>query len=277
MVVVRLGAIFGHVFVDGGVEIAGLDDAWLKGEDECGVAGDHFGVVVLVDFSPRENGGVGFDEFVFDAGGLWVKGWWSEENELGSGGVDLVDEAVNAFLILDEATLGEGVVDAIVHAVAGDDKIGLDFGESAGEALGDIGSGKRVGRLGEAGDAFGWKAEGDHFGSVAADCECGLKVDDVVAGGGDGVAEEEDAFGAKKRAGTLPGLIFYRYFFFKVSADESGLFGVEDFPASEAVADEFVFVKGPDDLPVFIEFDNLRVLVAGVAIADDEVAVGEFL
>ena len=55
------------------------------------------------------------------------------------------------------------------------------------------------------------------------------------------------------------------------------MFGVEYFPAGKAVADEFVFVEGPDDLAVLIEFDDLGVLVAGVAVADDEVAVGEFL
>ena len=63
----------------------------------------------------------------------------------------------------------------------------------------------------------------------------------------------------------------------KERADQGGLFGVEDFPAGEAVADEFVFVEGPDDLAVFVEFDDLGVLVTGVTVADDDVPVRELL
>jgi hypothetical protein len=144
---------------------------------------------------------------------LGIEGRRSEEDELGSRGVDLVDEAVDALLILDEAAVGKRVVDAIVHAVAGDDEIGLDLAEGAGEALGDIGSGEGMGRLGEAGDAFGGKAQSDDCGSVAVNGERGLEVDDVVSGVGDGVAEEEDALGGEKRAGDFFGITFCRYFF----------------------------------------------------------------
>lgn len=55
------------------------------------------------------------------------------------------------------------------------------------------------------------------------------------------------------------------------------MFGVEDFPAGEAVADEFELIEGPDDFAIFVEFDDLGILIAGVAVADDEVAIGEFL
>ena len=55
------------------------------------------------------------------------------------------------------------------------------------------------------------------------------------------------------------------------------MLGVENFPAGEAVADEFVFVEGPDDLAVFVEFNDLGILIASVAVADDEVAIGKFL
>lgn len=66
-------------------------------------------------------------------------------------------------------------------------------------------------------------------------------------------------------------------FFFKMRANEGGLLGVEDFPAGQAVSDEFVFVECPDDFSVFIEFDDLRILVAGVAVADDKVAIWKLL
>jgi hypothetical protein len=63
----------------------------------------------------------------------------------------------------------------------------------------------------------------------------------------------------------------------KKRADEGGLFGIEDLPAGESIADEFEFVEGPDDLAVLVEFDDLRVFVASVAVANDDVSVGEFL
>jgi hypothetical protein len=80
------------VFVDGGVEVSDLGDTWLKGEDEFGVAGDDLGVVVLVNFGPREERGVGFGELVFDARGFGAEalgdvgarervGWFGETGD----------------------------------------------------------------------------------------------------------------------------------------------------------------------------------------------------
>lgn len=55
------------------------------------------------------------------------------------------------------------------------------------------------------------------------------------------------------------------------------MLGTENFPAGEAVANEVPLVKFPDDFFVAGDFEDLRVVFAGVAVADDEVAVGEFL
>jgi hypothetical protein len=42
-----------------------------------------------------------------------------------------------------------------------------------------------------------------------------LEVDDVVARGGDGVTEEEDALGSQKRARFLGGSALWIYFFLR--------------------------------------------------------------
>lgn len=102
-----------------------------------------------------------------------------------------------------EAVIGEGVVDAIVHAVAGDDEVGFGFGEGAVEALGDVGSGEGVAGFGESGDAFGAEAEGHDFGGVALQVKGGLQVGDKVAGVGNGVAEKEDPVGGEDGVGGL--------------------------------------------------------------------------
>lgn len=64
---------------------------------------------------------------------------------------------------------------------------------------------------------------------------------------------------------------------FEMSPHEGGLSGIEDFPAGEAVADEVKFIEGPNDLAIFIKLDDLRVFVSGVAVADDDIAIGKFL
>lgn len=50
------------------------------------------------------------------------------------------------------------MVDAIVHAVASDDEVGVDCAKGAGKALGDVGSREGMGWLGEARDSLGRKA-----------------------------------------------------------------------------------------------------------------------
>ena len=52
---------------------------------------------------------------------------------------------------------------------------------------------------------------------------------------------------------------------------------VEHLPASEAVADEVPLVPLPHDFLVLGDLEDLRVFITGVAVADDAVAVGEFL
>lgn len=63
----------------------------------------------------------------------------------------------------------------------------------------------------------------------------------------------------------------------ELHANEGGLLGAEDFPAGEAVANEVPLVEFPDDFFVAGDFENLGVVFAGVAVANHEVSVGEFL
>ena len=193
----------GHVVVDGGVDVDDVGHLGFEREDPLGVAGDDVAVIVLVNVAPGEDGCAEIDGVLFGAGGLDVEGRRGDEDELGTAGFDFFDEALDAFLVGDEAVVGEGVVDAIVHAVAGDDEVGFGFGEGAVEALGDVGSWEGVAGFGESGDALGAEADGDDFGSVSLKVKGGLQVGDEVAGIGDGVAEEDDAVGGEDRVGGL--------------------------------------------------------------------------
>ena len=72
----------------------------------------------------------------------------------------------------------------------------------------------------------------------------------------------------------VPSLLLYLRELF---ANEGGLFVVQNLPAGEAVADEIPLVKFPHDLLVVGDLKNLWVFVTSMAVADDTVAVGEFL
>ena len=121
-------------------------------------------------------------------------------DDLGTGGGDFFPEFDNALLIGGEAIVGEREVDAVVHAVAGDDEVGFGLGEYAVEAFVEIRAGEfaaGVAFLGEAGDGLAGEAEVEEF-----ECEIrvfgdegGFDVCDVGATVGDAVAEENDAFG----------------------------------------------------------------------------------
>ncbi len=67
-----------------------------------------------------------------------------EEDEFCPRGVDFCDERLDSFLESDEAFVGEGVVDSVVHAIAGEDEIGFCFCENAIDSCVEIGSWKRM-------------------------------------------------------------------------------------------------------------------------------------
>ena len=52
---------------------------------------------------------------------------------------------------------------------------------------------------------------------------------------------------------------------------------IEHLPAGEAVADKVPLVPLPHDFLVLGDLEDLRVFITGVAVADDAVAVGQFL
>jgi len=87
------------------------------------------------------------------------------------------------------------VIDAVVHAVAGEDEIGFYFFEGAIKAFVDIWPGERVSGLRESGDALARESEIDELEAVRVEAfaeESGLDHGDIVAGVRDGVAEEKD-------------------------------------------------------------------------------------
>ena len=129
-----------------------------------------------------------------------IKDGGREVDDLGTGGCDFFAEFGDAFLMGGEAFVGEREVDAVVHAVAGDDEVGFGLREDAVEAFVEIRAWEfaaGVTFLGEARDGFAGEAEVEEF-----ECEIrvfgdegGFDVSDVGATVGDAVAEEDDAFG----------------------------------------------------------------------------------
>ncbi len=129
-----------------------------------------------------------------------IKDGGREVDDLGAGGSDFFTKFGDAFLMGGEAFVREREVDAVVHAVAGDDEVGFGLGEDAVEAFVEIRAREfaaGVTFFGETGDGFAGEAEVEEF-----ECEIrvfgdegGFDVSDVGAAVGDAVAQENDAFG----------------------------------------------------------------------------------
>ena len=132
--------------------------------------------------------------------GKRIKYGGREVDDLGTGGSDFFTKFGDAFLMGGEAFVGEREVDAVVHAVAGDNEVGFGLGEDAVEAFVEIRAGEfatGVAFFGEARDGLAGEAEVEEF-----ECEIrvfgdegGFDVCDVGAAVGDAIAEEDDAFG----------------------------------------------------------------------------------
>jgi hypothetical protein len=125
-------------------------------------------------------------------------------DEIGPGSEDLVAEALDAGAIGREAVLAERKVDAVVHAVAGDDEIWLDGGEDALKPLMEVGAGELAAGVpffGEAGYGLAAEAEVEHLDGLVRMLSDGSGLDDLNIGAteGDAIAEEENAFGSWQR------------------------------------------------------------------------------
>lgn len=98
-----------------------------------------------------------------------------------------------------EAGFIEGQIDAVVHAIAGEHEVGSGFFQQCIEAGMQVRAGKRavgVAGFGEAADGFAGHAEIEHFEfplRVGLQKER-LEAIHVIAGIGDAVADDDDAF-----------------------------------------------------------------------------------
>ena len=122
-------------------------------------------------------------------------------------------QAVHAVAKFREALLGQGKIDAVVHAIAGQDDVGLGLGEDAGEPLVEIGPGKLaagVAGFRETRDRLARQAEADDFTAPTGDAETDDGFDEIHVGSavGDAVAEDDDASGCReggRQATARPG------------------------------------------------------------------------
>jgi hypothetical protein len=127
-----------------------------------------------------------------------------EVNDFGAGGLDFGAEFFDALAVFGEPLFIEGEIDAAIHAVAGEDEIGFHEREDAVEALVQPGAWKfavGVSVFAEATDGFAGEAAIDDVEMAIGELgeKEGLEEIGVLAGVGDAVTEEEDAFDAGKK------------------------------------------------------------------------------
>ena len=60
---------------------------------------------MLINFGPGKDGRIFSNKLVLYPRSLGIKRGWGKENELGAGGINFVNQAMNPFLILDESAL----------------------------------------------------------------------------------------------------------------------------------------------------------------------------
>ena len=164
-------------------------------KDPGGIGGDDFAVIVLVDLDPAEFGGVRRSQLAFGAERFGVESRGCHENERGPARRYFLDQGIDPGLVGGESLLAEGVIDPVIHAVAGEDEVGFHFSESAIETLVKIGPGERMTGFRESGDAITREAEVDELEAARIETlreEGGLDHGDRVSGVGDRVSEEKD-------------------------------------------------------------------------------------
>lgn len=89
-------------------------------------------------------GAVGEEGGAFEGFGGSIERGRGEEDDFCAGGSAFFHEVVDPFAVVFEAFFAEGVVDAVVHSVAGENDIGFDFCEDFVEAGVDAGAGEGV-------------------------------------------------------------------------------------------------------------------------------------
>lgn len=130
--------------------------------------------------------------------GNGIEDRWRDVDYGCAGGGGFFAEFQNAFAKFSEAVFGEGIVDAVVHAIAGEDEVGLDLGEGAIEAFVEVGSRELaagVAGFGKAGNGFAGEAEIDdvEFEGWILAARVGFEEFNVFPAVGDAVAEEKNA------------------------------------------------------------------------------------
>src|SRR5207245_1088083 len=120
-----------------------------------------------------------------------------EVDDPGAGGFYIFVELDHAGAEAREAVFAEGLVDAVVHAVAGEDQVGPGPGQHAVEALVQVGAGELavgVAFFAEAGNGLAGEAAVNDLEGAIGEAKEKLRFDvvDVLAALGDTVAEEED-------------------------------------------------------------------------------------
>ncbi len=129
-----------------------------------------------------------------------IKGGRRHQDELGSGGVDLLDQPVDSVLVDLEPFFRERMVDAVVHPVAGHDHVGLDSLQCPVQPFVDVGTREGVSRLGLARAGLAGEPDVVEAGHGAYTLQPALGFDpgDVASGVGDRIAQEEDPLGLQR-------------------------------------------------------------------------------
>ena len=184
---------------DRAVDVDDRPPVGLTSEQPVGVAAEHFVVadVGLFVFVQAGGEGPGLD-------GLGVEDRGRQMEDVGPGGLRLGSEELDTLAVGGEPLLAEWVVDAVVHAVAGDDEVGLRLREDPVEPLVQVRPGEGpagVAGLAQARDRFARQADVEELGRHGGvpEPQGRLDVFDVLAGVRDAIAEEDDPSVLRRR------------------------------------------------------------------------------
>ena len=200
-VVRLLLSLLGEVLGDRGVQVDHHLDPVLLLHDPLGELGDHVAVVVFVNPEVGKFLRAGRSQGTFSL--LQrdrVERRGGHQNELGPGSVDLLDHPVDTILIDLKTFFREGVIDSVVHPVAGDYDVRPNSFQYPVESLVDIRTRKRVGRFGLSRTGLAGKAdvvEGGHRGD-ALETTLGLDPCHEATGMCDRISQKENSLGLQR-------------------------------------------------------------------------------
>ena len=138
-------------------------NAFLLLDNPLCITSQHLLIIVFIDREPGKFFCLRATQFSLFAQRQGIKGRRCHQNQLRPRLVHLINQPLDSLLVRGKAFFTEGIIDSIVHPVAGHDDIWFYFVERPVQSFVNIGPRKRMIRFRESASGFTRQSQVDHL------------------------------------------------------------------------------------------------------------------